>query len=385
MHIAAHLNQLFNERFGQNPLIVRSPGRINLIGEHTDYNQGFVLPAATDKAVWIALAASKDDTCHWMAADFADEYTTTLDTLKPSDKGWPNYLLGMIDQFRKAGHTIPAFDCIISGDVPAGGGMSSSAALECATGWGISQLFGIELDRMTLTKMAQKSENEFVGLQCGIMDMFASAFGQKNQVIRLDCRSLEYEYFPLQLNDYQIVLFDTGVKHSLASSEYNTRRQECEAGIRLLQQFEPQVSSLRDVTEAMLLQYQRKFDPLIFVRCMYVVQENERLLAACEDLQRGDLETFGQRMYGSHYGLRDMYEVSCPELDYLVSFTTTEPSVLGARMMGGGFGGCTINLVLKDATQELFERLQKAYKMAMDLDLKMYVVSIEDGTSVVIP
>lgn len=383
MNIPLHISQIFESRFQQKPLIVRSPGRINLIGEHTDYNNGFVLPAATDKAVYIALGPSSDDHCHWLAADFGDEFTTTLDVLQPSPKNWPNYLLGVIDQLQKMGHTIPAFNCVISGDVPAGGGMSSSAALECAIGWGIAHLFTISLDRLTLTKIAQKSENEFVGLQCGIMDMFASAFGKHNQVIRLDCRSLEYEYFPLQLNEYQIVLFDTGVKHSLASSEYNTRRQECEKGVALLQTLEPNINSLRDVTEEMLLAHQRKFDPLIFVRCMYIVQENERLLAACEDLKRGDLETFGQRMYGSHNGLRDMYEVSCKELDYLVSFTITEKNVLGARMMGGGFGGCTINIVQSDAVDDLFERLQKAYKMAMGLDLKMYKVTIEDGTAII--
>jgi galactokinase len=382
MNIPTHIRQIFTDRFGQDPLLVRSPGRINLIGEHTDYNYGFVLPAATDKAVYLAMAPSADQHCHWIAVDFDDEFTTTPNNLQKSPKEWPNYLMGVMEQFQKMGHTIPAFNCVISGNVPAGGGMSSSAALECATGWGLSHLFGISLDRLTLTRIAQKAENEFVGLQCGIMDMFASVFGKARHAIRLDCRSLEYDYFPINLDGYQIVLFDTGVKHSLASSEYNTRRQECEAGVQLLRQFEPQVTSLRDVTEAMLLEHQRKFDPLIFVRCLYVVQENERLLAACEDLQRGDLETFGQRMYGSHYGLRDMYEVSCAELDYLVSFTTTEKSVLGARMMGGGFGGCTINLVQSDAVEDLFERLQKSYKMAMGLDLKMYVVAIEDGTSI---
>jgi len=383
MTIPSHINRIFEERFGQQPLLVRSPGRINLIGEHTDYNNGFVLPAATDKAVYLAIAPSTNGQSHWIAVDFNDEFVTTLDTLQPSGKQWPDYLLGVVEQLQKLGHQIPEFNCVISGDVPAGGGMSSSAALECATGWGLSQLFDLQIDRLTLTKIAQKAENEFVGLQCGIMDMFASAFGKQKQVIRLDCRSLEYAYFPLQLDNYQIVLFDTGVKHSLASSEYNTRRQECEAGVALLQAFEPTVKSLRDVTENMLLKYQRKFDPLIFVRCMYVVQENERLLSACEDLQRGDLETFGQRMYGSHNGLRDMYEVSCAELDYLVSFTITEKSVLGARMMGGGFGGCTINIVEASAVEQLFERMAKAYKIAMGLELKMYIVRIEDGTSVI--
>ncbi len=378
-----NISRLFEERFQQKPLVVRSPGRINLIGEHTDYNNGFVLPAATDKAVYVALSASHDADCHWFAADFNETHTAQLNDLQHSGKGWPNYLLGVVQQLQRLGFQIPPFNCVISGDVPFGAGMSSSAALECATGWGLSQLFGFELDRLALVKLAQRAENEFVGLQCGIMDMFASAFGKKDQVIRLDCRSLEYSYFPLQLDGYKLVLFNTGVKHSLASTAYNTRRQECEEGVRLLRTLEPHVESLRDVTEEMLLLHQRQFDPLVFVRCLYVVQENQRVLAACDDLEQGDLRRFGQRMYSSHNGLRDMYEVSCAELDYLAAFTKTEESVLGARMMGGGFGGCTINLVKADAVDDLSARLYKAYKIAMGLDLKTYTVAIEDGTGVV--
>ena len=383
MDMSDSIRQLFEERFQQKPLVVRSPGRINLIGEHTDYNNGFVLPAATDKAVYVALSASPDADCHWFAADFNETHTTQLHDLQHSGKGWPNYLLGVVQQLQRLGFQIPPFNCVISGDVPFGAGMSSSAALECATGWGLSQLFGFGLDRLALVKLAQRAENEFVSLKCGIMDMFASVFGKKDQVIRLDCRSLEYSYFPLQLDGYQLVLFDTGVKHSLASTAYNTRRQECEEGVRLLRTLEPHVESLRDATEEMLLQYQRRFDPLVFVRCLYVVQENQRVLAACEDLQNGDLKRFGQRMYGSHNGLRDMYEVSCAELDYLAAFTKTEDNVLGARMMGGGFGGCTINLVKAEAVDDLSARLHKAYKIAMGLELKTYTVAIEDGTGVV--
>ncbi len=378
-----NISRLFEERFQQKPLVVRSPGRINLIGEHTDYNNGFVLPAATDKAVYVALSASHDADCHWFAADFNETYTTQLNDLQRSGKGWPNYLLGVVQQLQRLGFQIPPFNCEISGDVPFGAGMSSSAALECATGWGLSQLFGFDLDRLALVKLAQRAENEFVGLQCGIMDMFASAFGKKDQVIRLDCRSLEYSYFPLRLDGYQLVLFNTGVKHSLASTAYNTRRQECEEGVRLLRTLEPHVESLRDVTEEMLLLHQRQFDPLVFVRCLYVVQENQRVLAACDDLQNGDLKRFGQRMYGSHNGLRDMYEVSCAELDYLAAFTKTEDNVLGARMMGGGFGGCTINLVKAEAVDDLSARLHKAYKIAMGLELKTYTVATADGTDVV--
>jgi galactokinase len=236
---------------------------------------------------------------------------------------------------------------------------------------------------MELVKLAQKAENEFVGVKCGIMDQFASVFGKKGHVVRLDCRSLEYTYFPFMMDGIRIVLLDTGVKHSLADSEYNDRRAQCEEGVRVLQRHNPAIRSLRDADREILLRHQREFDPLIFNRCMYVVEENARLLAACDDLSRGDMISFGQRMYGSHNGLRDMYEVSCPELDYLVSFTITEEAVLGARMMGGGFGGCTINLVRDEAVDDLFERARKAYQIAMGRELKMYTGIIEDGTGII--
>ncbi len=383
MNIARQIYARYTSQFGTEPLVVRSPGRVNLIGEHTDYNEGFVLPAAIDKAAYVAIGRSADAYCHWIAADLNDTFEVRPDELTNSAKGWPNYLMGVVEQFRKAGYPVEAFNCIVSSDVPVGAGMSSSAALECAVAYGLNQLYGLNIPRLELVKMAQRAENEFVGVKSGIMDQFASMFGKKNHVVRLDCRSLEYTHFPFQIEGIRVVLFDTGVKHSLADSEYNDRRAQCEAGVRILQKHNPAIRSLRDADRDLLLRHQREFDPLIFNRCIYVVEENARLQSATEDLQRGDMLSFGQRMYGSHNGLRDMYEVSCPELDYLVAFTVTEEAVLGARMMGGGFGGCTINLVREEAVADLFERMKKAYQIAMNRELKMYSGLPEDGTSVV--
>jgi galactokinase len=258
--------------------------------------------------------------------------------------------------------------------------MSSSAALECSTIFALNELFQLKLDRITMIKMAQKAENEFVGVQSGIMDQFASMLGKKNNVIKLDCRSLEYEYLPFEMGELRVVLFDTNVKHSLASSEYNTRRKQCEEGVALVKEHYPEVKSLRDVTVEMLNECVKSKDPLIYQRCLYVVEEIQRLLDAAVDLQKGDLKSFGKKMYATHDGLSKQYEVSCKELDFLVDFVRNEPAVLGARMMGGGFGGCTINLIKEEAITALAERIGAAYSNAMQLDLKTYVAEIENGT-----
>jgi galactokinase len=259
--------------------------------------------------------------------------------------------------------------------------MSSSAALECATAFALNELFGLGIDPLTMVKLSQKAENEFVGVQCGIMDQFASMFGRRGHVIRLDCQSLDYEYVPFNTEGIRIVLMDTNVKHSLASSEYNTRRLQCEAGVKLIQAHEPGVKSLRDATPAMLEQYVAPADALVYQRCRYVVEENLRLLAASADLQQGDIAGFGRKMFATHEGLSKLYEVSCPELDFLVDHVRDNPAVIGARMMGGGFGGCTINLVKEEAIEALIAKATPAYARTMNKELKVYIGQIENGTS----
>ena len=377
------IKQTFQAAFSATPILVRSPGRINLIGEHTDYNEGFVLPAAIDKSVYVAVSAREDHRIHLRSSTFNEQAEFVLEDLQPV-KGWPTYILGVVDQLRQKGYPISGFNLLVTGDIPVGAGLSSSAAVECAVVFALDQLFGLQLTRMEMIRIAQLAEHRFAGVQCGIMDMFASMMGKKDQVIQLDCRSLAYEYEPLQLHPYSLLLFNTNVKHSLASSAYNERRQQCEQGVAWVQTQNPAVHSLRDVTVDMLEQYVLPRDLLIYRRCRYVVEENQRLLGACEDLQQGNIAALGAKMLATHSGLSKDYEVSCKELDFLVEAVRHEPGVLGARMMGGGFGGCTINIVESSRVAALTDRIAAVYRSAMGLDLTPYTVQTADGTSLVI-
>jgi len=373
----------FKETFNTDPVVIRSPGRVNLIGEHTDYNNGFVMPAAINKAIYMAVSRRDDDLIHIVSLDLELSYLGDIGKVAPTSLHWPDYVLGVVQQIQALGYKPGGFNCVFGGDIPLGAGMSSSAALECATAFSLNELFGLKMDPLTMVKLSQKAENEFVGVKCGIMDQFASMFGRRNHVIRLDCQSLEYEYVPFNTDGIRIVLLDTNVKHSLASSEYNTRRQQCEAGVALIQAHYPEVRSLRDATLEMLDKHVAPADALVYQRCQYVVEENLRLLAAGEDLKKGDIEAFGQKMFATHEGLSRKYAVSCPELDFLVEQVKGRPGVIGARMMGGGFGGCTINLVREAFIDELVAELTPAYARAMNKELKAYIGQIENGTSLI--
>ncbi|HSC52009.1 MAG TPA: galactokinase [Phnomibacter sp.] len=380
------IHQKFSEVFGEEttPIIVRSPGRVNIIGEHTDYNGGFVLPAAIDKAAYMAISLRNDDEIHLFAKDLNKSFSARLNDLKPIDNiSWPNYILGSAAQFPKKGFALKGFNALLTSDVPMGAGLSSSAAVECATVFALNELLHTKLDRLTMVKMAQKAEHEFAGVMCGIMDQFASMMGKKDHVIKLDCRSLEYEYVPLKLDGFKLLLLNTNVKHSLASSAYNQRRHECQQAVDWLRTHYPQVHTLRDVSEQMLDQYVLPKDELITQRSRFVVQEIERLQGACNDLQQGNVQSLGQKMYATHDGLSNMYSVSCAELDLLVDYVRHNDAVLGARMMGGGFGGCTINLVKEDRIGELVSNIQPVYESITGLPLHYYVASIENGTELV--
>jgi galactokinase len=377
------LKEKFKSLFNAEPLLVRSPGRVNIIGEHTDYNQGFVLPAAIDKAIYVAIGKRADDIISLYAQDYQQSHEVTISSVAPSDKHWPNYILGVVDQLQKAGHIIGGFNLAIDGDVPLGAGLSSSAAVECATAFALHELFALGIEKIEMVKAGQKAEHTFAGVLSGIMDQFASMFGKKDHAINLDCRSLEYEYVPLRLDGYKILLLNTNVKHSLSSSEYNTRRKQCEQGVAWIKEHHPEVNSLRDVTMQMLQQSVQPKDELIFKRCKYVVEENIRLLEGCEDLKKGELAALGKKMFRTHEGLSKEYEVSCKELDYLVDYVKDNPAVLGSRMMGGGFGGCTINLVKEEAIDLLVKQVSKDYQQAMNLQLSAYIAVIEDGTSII--
>ena len=367
-------------------LTVKAPGRINLIGEHTDYNEGFVMPAAIQKAATVYIEKREDSTIHLFAEDLKESYTLNLDTVTKSSKDWANYIIGVIAQFQKV-VTIPkGFTLRLKSDVPIGAGLSSSAAIECAVAFAINELFSLGLDRMQLTKMAQKAEHEYAGVLCGIMDQFASMFGKKDQVILLDCKTMHYQYYPLKLANYDIVLLDTQIKHALASSEYNTRRAECEQGISLIQQRYPSTKSLREVSMDMLNECVDSSQMTkVYNRCKYVIAEIERTQAAAKDLQEGQLAAFGQKMFATHDRLSLLYEVSCPELDFLVKELKDNPNIIGARMMGGGFGGCTINLIKKEATASVVQKLVASYHKTFQKNLLSYEVNIDDGASILFP
>ncbi|MBK8965724.1 MAG: galactokinase [Lewinellaceae bacterium] len=365
-------------------ITVQSPGRINIIGEHTDYNDGFVLPAAIDKKTVASLHRNgHPSACRITAGNLNETLNFGLNQVKPLAGGWQNYVLGVVHELQKLGAQMQGFDGSFKGDVPIGGGMSSSASLECALAFGLNELFDLGLSKTQLIKAAQLAEHNFVGIKCGIMDQFASMMGQKNRVILLDCRSLEYRYFPLELGDYQLLLLNTNVSHSLASSEYNRRRAECEEGVAVIQKKYPEVAYLRDVSLSMLSDFQNSMPETIYARCRHVVSENQRVLEATQALTAGDIRKLGSLLYQSHHSLQHDYAVSCPELDFLVDQTTGLDFVAGSRMMGGGFGGCTINILEKKYCGQFVDNVAPKYRQRFGYDLTPYFVSIEDGAGVV--
>jgi len=374
----------YREIFNEEPLLFRSPGRINLIGEHTDYNMGFVLPAAIDKAIYFALNKRNDDVCRIFSMDMNDSFEFSLKNYSKSEKHWSNYLLGVVDQILKAGYAVEGFNCVFGGDIPIGAGLSSSAAIEAGMAFALNKIFNLGINKLNLVKLAQRAENEFVGVQCGIMDQYINIFGKSGNALRIDCRSLEYEYFPFEFNDISVVLFDTNVSHSLAASEYNKRRHECSEGVSIINKDHPEVKSLRDATMDLLSEYKSRMNEVVYKRCKYVVEEDDRLLKACNALTGHDLKLFGSLMYQTHEGLSKDYEVSCDELDYLVELTKDNPSVYGSRMMGGGFGGCTINLIKNDAIESISKSITEKYMKRFGLELKIYVTKINSGTSLII-
>jgi galactokinase len=390
----------FSNHFNHSPaLVVKSPGRINLIGEHTDYNHGFVLPAAIDKYIEVAIGKRTDGAIHMVALDLGETIILPIHNLTPHATQWVNYIIGVVDQvFNKIKATNDEFNALennssiietklaagfnicVQGNIPLGAGLSSSAAVECAVLFAINELYGLSFSRMQMALMAQTAEHKFAGVKCGLMDMFASLHGQKNKAMLLDCDSLAFTYYPIELNDYSIVLFDTQIKHALATSEYNTRRLECEQGLKIIQEKYPSVKTFRDIS---IEQVDACLVSKVYQRCKYVVEEIARVQLAVQDLAKGDMQAFGKKMFETHEGLSKLYEVSCPELDFLVNEVTHNENVLGARMMGGGFGGCTINIIKKTSVEEITKELSAKYNQLMHKELAMYMTSIEDGTYLV--
>ena len=373
----------FTKMFGQEPeAIFLSPGRINIIGEHVDYNDGFVLPAAINKYICFAVSVSDHTECTLIAKDLNEAYQFDLnDDLQPVEKTWVNYILGVISQLKDEGHAMKGFQIVFSSTIPMGAGLSSSAALECGIGYAMNELFGLGLSKERIAQIGQKSEHTFVGVNCGIMDQFASVFGKKNQVVELDCTTLAYAYHKADFKNYSLLLLDSNVKHTHLTSGYNVRRQQVEQGLSVIKKHFPDVQTFRDCNEQMVVSIKEELGDVVFRRCHFVVKEIQRVRDAVAALEADDFVKLGQLMYETHLGLSEEYEVSCPEIDFLVGFTGHDQRVLGSRMMGGGFGGCSINLIEKGHADQLIETITNEYQNAFGIELKAYKIKIAKGTT----
>lgn len=372
----------FEKSFGSSPQkTVLSPGRINIIGEHIDYNDGYVLPAAIDKVICFAFEKNNTKKSKIIAIDLNEEFEVDLtQEIKLSDVVWTNYILGVIKQLQDNGFSFEGFNCAFSSNIPVGSGLSSSAALECGMLFGIAALFDLTITKVDIALMGQKAEH-WVGINCGIMDQFSSVHGIEDKVIKLDCNTLEFEYHDANFKDYSLILMDSNVKHSLFTSEYNTRRLECEEGLSIIKKHFPEVKSFRNCTEEQLLSIQGKMNPTVFKRVHFVIKEINRVIKACEALDNGNIELLGALLFETHYGLSQEYEVSCAELDMLVDTAKADDSVIGSRLMGGGFGGCTINLIKKGCENEAKRKFSNLYLDTFGIELKFYDVKISNGTT----
>jgi galactokinase len=383
MELKKLIAEKFRELHQEEPLLFRSPGRVNLIGEHTDYNNGFVLPGAIEKSIYFAISKREDSEVNLFAYDLNEFDEFEISNPNFIKGKWSNYLKGVIDQLNKMGHKYSGFNCVFGGDIPIGAGLSSSAALEAGLAFALNHIYNLGIEKLSLVRLAQKAENEFVGMNCGIMDQYINIFGKNGNVVRIDCQSLEYEYFPFDFKDISIVLFNSLVTHSLASSEYNKRREECNEGVAIIQEKYAKVKSLRDVSPGMLNEFKDEMNEVVFRRCKYAVEETERVIKACNCLVGKDLAKFGEYMYQTHEGLSKEYEVSCEEMDYLVEQARKNKVILGARMMGGGFGGCTINLIKNNGINNAVENISRLYSDKYGKKPEVYITTISNGTELV--
>ncbi len=374
--LAKSIKAKFKDTHNTDPLMVFSPGRINIIGEHTDYNDGFVFPAAVNKGIIAALSKSDSDKSTVYASDFDETIKFSVNNIAPLPKeSWGNYILGVIAEINKKGKTVGNFNMVFGGDIPSGSGMSSSAALENSVVLGLNELFDLGLTKTEMIFISQKAEHNYVGVNCGIMDQYASMFGVKNHALLLDCRSIEAKPFEINFKDHELMLINTNVKHSLSDSAYNDRRAVCEKISEMLD-----IKALRDASEDDLFEIKNKVSDEDYQKALFVIQENERAEKASKAMLDGNLEELGKLIYGSHDGLQNQYKVSCDELDFLVEQTKLNKHILGARMMGGGFGGCTINLIEKNEVKAFKLFISEAYKNKFNKDCSIYSVELSDGT-----
>jgi galactokinase len=359
--------------------VVHAPGRVNLIGEHTDYNEGFVLPVAIDQGIAIALLTTDDRRVEVTLAATGETQAFDLDAIGPRRGSWIDYVAGTAWALQEAGAPVRGFRGVLASDLPQGSGLSSSAALELASSLALSGGDEPPLDRMTLARTAQRAENGYVGVNCGLMDQFASAFGREGHALLLDCRTLEHRAIPMADPDLALVACHSGSPRKLESSAYNERRSQCEAAVEVIARAEPGVTTLRDVTPAMLEAARPRLDPLVAARAEHIVHENVRVLDAVAALEAGDLPSVGRLFYASHASMRDLFEITSPELDAMVDIARAIPGVIGARMTGGGFGGCTINLVRRVAVPALREAVMRDYPGRTGLTPRVFEVAASPG------
>lgn len=374
------INRKFSLYFGEEGTFYTAPGRINLIGEHTDYNGGFVFPGAVDKGIVAKIRPNWDRSVRVYSVDMDSYLEFGIDPGINPYEPWGYYIFGVyMEAIKRYGKDIPGIDAVFAGDVPLGAGMSSSAALESTFAYAINDIFQLGFDKLELARIGQAAEHNYCGVNCGIMDQFASIFGKAGSLIRLDCRSMEYKYFPFHPKGYRLVLLDSVVKHELASSAYNRRRASCETVVAAVKAAgHPSVEYLRDVDMAMLAEVKGKVSDEDYMRAEYVIEEIQRVLDVCDALERDDYETVGAKMYETHHGMSRLYEVSCPELDFLNDLAR-ECGMTGSRVMGGGFGGCTINLVKDSLYDEFIAKAVREYAARFGHEPKVYPVVISDG------
>ena len=371
--------QYYKEQFGDGARLFFSPGRINLLGEHVDYNGGFVLPAAINKGIWFAIAPNNTNTASFVASDIDESFSVGLKDVKKQD-GWKNYVLGVLHVLLKKKYGIDGFNCVFGGNVPQGAGLSSSAALEAGLVYALNTLFGLGLSTKQMALLAQEAEHGFPGTKCGIMDMFASLHGKQGHCMKLDCLTLEYEYLPIPTDEYELVLINSNVHHSLNDGQYNTRFQEAMEGLSFFQSLNSKITSFRSVSTDVVNQFQDNLGPKVYDRCLYITQEIERTRKAAIYLKENNLVEFGKLMFQTHKGLSELYEVSCGELDYLETEAKMQYDVIGSRMMGGGFGGCTINLIAKNKRDEVISNIVSSYQRVYDIQPEVYIVETSNGT-----
>lgn len=378
-----NITQTFHSHFSGTPIIAFAPGRINLIGEHTDYQEGFVLPAAVEKGIWVAIQKNHLPVCRLYSIDFDQEFKFDLEAFSPKKSHWATYGMGMTALLNQAGYSIPGFDMVIGGNIPVGSGLSSSAALSVAIGTALSGLFDFNIPKKSIALYAQKSEHLFAGVKCGIMDPYASAFGVKDKALLLDCRSNTHEEIPVELGDFSLILVNSKVKHSLADSAYNQRREACEESARILQSTFSDIKTLRDLSVSDLEKVEKILPSTLFPKAKHVITECHRVHQASEELKSKNLESVGSLLKASHLSLSKDFEVSCPELDFLAEKSWEIKGVLGSRMMGGGFGGCTINLVKTSEFESFQSQIEKSYTSKFDIAPEFIPVKIGFGASLV--